>query len=93
MMGREALQLFRKARGADDGGGAQPHHQLLADVHGAQGFPGPALQLVAARGQDTVFPLAAAPAFLRQPLDPACRLKARQLPIDLLMRRLPEIAD
>ena len=93
MLGGDGLKLILQVGWADDGFGAQPHHQLVAD--GGRGLTviDPALQLRAAGRQDAKAALASARALYGRGLDPARRLQPGQFAIDLLMRGLPEMAD
>jgi len=94
VQGQAALDLGMQAEGADDGVGAQAHHELIAHVDEGGGLAGPAFELGPARVEHAVDLLAGAAAVGgRFRGYPAGLFHAGQLTVDLLVGGAPEVAD
>ena len=87
------LDILLDRRRTDQGFSAQPQHQLIAQWLGVMAFRSPALQFLASGREHAVYLLSPPSGLGRQGFDPARLLKPSKFAINLLMRRVPEIAD
>jgi hypothetical protein len=94
MQGAMVFEFGNQCAGIAEGGAAQLHHQAVAYALRLDGLRHPARDLTATGAADRVeLAVRSGLAGLHLAGNPAGFLHARQDPVDLLVRRMPEIAD